>query len=461
MAARGGFSSRLGFIAAAAGSAVGLGNIWQFPYVAGQNGGAAFLIIYVFWIFLIGFPVMLGEITLGRSAKSNPYGAYKKYGGKAWGLVGLFGILSGIMILSFYNVVSGWAFGYFLETAFGNLLEENDFSSFFGEYVADYSDNLWFSFGFMAITAVIVLQGVKKGIEGSAKILMPALFFLLLGIIVYGLTLPGAIEGVKFYLLPNFSLINAETIYSALGQAFFSLSLGMGGLITYGSYLSKQENILSSASLVVIADTMVAFLAGLMIFPLVFSQGQSPSEGPGLVFVALPGIFQAMGPVLGKIIGSSFFLLLCFAALTSTISLLEVAVAYLIDERKWSRRRAVSLMALVIFFIGIPSMLGYGAVQSLTSFTFYEGTSKSFMDLVQDVFSVIALPLGGFLLSVFIATRWTTAKFSEEISQGAKNYKGSFMESFLNVMIKFICPVVLGLMFILTLLQKFFNIQLF
>jgi NSS family neurotransmitter:Na+ symporter len=461
MAARGGFSSRLGFIAAAAGSAVGLGNIWQFPYVAGQNGGAAFLIIYVFWIFLIGFPVMLGEITLGRSAKSNPYGAYKKYGGKAWGLVGLFGILSGIMILSFYNVVSGWAFGYFLETAFGNLLEEYDFSSFFGEYVADYSDNLWFSFGFMAITAVIVLQGVKKGIEGSAKILMPALFFLLLGIIVYGLTLPGAIEGVKFYLLPNFSLINAETIYSALGQAFFSLSLGMGGLITYGSYLSKQENILSSASLVVVADTMVAFLAGLMIFPLVFSQGQSPSEGPGLVFVALPGIFQAMGPVLGKIIGSSFFLLLCFAALTSTISLLEVAVAYLIDERKWSRRRAVSLMALVIFFIGIPSMLGYGAVQSLTSFTFYEGTSKSFMDLVQDVFSVIALPLGGFLLSVFIATRWTTARFSEEISQGAKNYKGSFMESFLNVMIKFICPVVLGLMFILTLLQKFFNIQLF
>ncbi|WP_423820400.1 sodium-dependent transporter [Salinimicrobium sp. TIG7-5_MAKvit] len=461
MATRGGFSSRLGFIAAAAGSAVGLGNIWQFPYVAGQNGGAAFLIIYVFWIFLIGFPIMLGEITLGRSAQSNPYGAYKKYGGKAWGLVGLFGILSGIMILSFYNVVSGWAFGYFLETAFGNLLEENDFSSFFGEYVADYSDNLWFSFGFMAITAVIVLQGVKKGIEGSAKILMPALFFLLLGIIVYGLTLPGAIEGVKFYLLPNFSLINAETIYSALGQAFFSLSLGMGGLITYGSYLNKQENILSSASLVVIADTMVAFLAGLMIFPLVFSQGQSPSEGPGLVFVALPGIFQAMGPVLGKIVGSSFFLLLCFAALTSTISLLEVAVAYLIDERKWSRRRAVSLMALVIFFIGIPSMLGYGAIQSLTSFTFYEGTSKSFMDLVQDVFSVIALPLGGFLLSVFIATRWTTAKFSDEISQGAKNYKGSFMEGFLNIMIKFICPIVLGLMFILTLLQKFFNIQLF
>jgi NSS family neurotransmitter:Na+ symporter len=365
------------------------------------------------------------------------------------------------MILSFYNVVSGWAFGYFLETAFGNLLEENDFSSFFGEYVADYSNNLWFSFGFMAITAVIVLQGVKKGIEGSAKILMPALFFLLLGIIVYGLTLPGAIEGVKFYLLPNFSLINAETIYSALGQAFFSLSLGMGGLITYGSYLSKQENILSSATLVVVADTMVAFLAGLMIFPLVFSQGQSPSEGPGLVFVALPGIFQAMGPVLGKIIGSSFFLLLCFAALTSTISLLEVAVAYLIDERKWSRRRAVSLMALVIFFIGIPSMLGYGAIQSLTSFTFYEGTSKSFMDLVQDVFSVIALPLGGFLLSVFIATRWTTAKFSDEISQGAKNYKGSFMEGFLNIMIKFICPLVLGLMFILTLLQKFFNIQLF
>ncbi|MDX1754170.1 MAG: sodium-dependent transporter [Salinimicrobium sediminis] len=461
MAARGGFSSRIGFIAAAAGSAVGLGNIWQFPYVAGQNGGAAFLLIYVFWIFLIGFPIMLGEITLGRSAQANPYGAYKKYGGKVWGLVGLFGILSGVMILSFYNVVSGWAFGYFLETAFGNLLEEENFSTFFGDYVADFSDNLWFSFGFMAITAVIVLQGVKKGIEGSAKILMPALFVILIGIIIYGLMLPGAMEGVKFYLLPDFSLINGATIYSALGQAFFSLSLGMGGLITYGSYLSKKENIVSSATLVAIADTLVAFLAGLMIFPLVFSQGQSPSEGPGLVFVALPGIFQAMGPILGKVIGSSFFLLLCFAALTSTISLLEVAVAYFIDERKWPRRKAVLVMAFLIFLIGIPSMLGYGAVQSLTSFTFYEGTSKSFMDLIQDLFSVVALPLGGFLLSLFIATRWSTAKFSEEISHGTTNYKGSFLEGFLNIMIKFVCPVVLGFMFVLTVLQKFFNVELF
>ena len=461
MAARGGFSSRIGFIAAAAGSAVGLGNIWQFPYVAGQNGGAAFLLIYVFWIFLIGFPIMLGEITLGRSAQANPYGAYKKYGGKIWGLVGLFGILCGIMILSFYNVVSGWAFGYFLETAFGNLLENESHSSFFGDYVADFTDNLWFSLGFMAITAVIVLQGVKKGIEGSAKILMPALFALLIGIIIYGLTLPGAMEGLKFYLLPDFSLITGTTIYSALGQAFFSLSLGMGGLITYGSYLSKKENIVSSATLVAIADTMVAFLAGLMIFPLVFSQGQSPSEGPGLVFVALPGIFQAMGPILGKVVGSSFFLLLCFAALTSTISLLEVAVAYFIDERKWSRKKAVIVMAILIFLIGIPSMLGYGAIQGLTEFTFYEGSSKSFMDLVQDLFSVIALPLGGFLLSIFIATRWTTAKFSEEISLGAENYRGSFLEGFLNIMIKFVCPVVLGFMFVLTVLQKFFNVELF
>lgn len=461
MAARGGFSSRIGFIAAAAGSAVGLGNIWQFPYVAGQNGGAAFLLIYVFWIFLIGFPIMLGEITLGRSAQANPYGAYKKYGGKKWGLVGLFGILSGIMILSFYNVIAGWAFGYFLETSFGNLLEEENYSSFFGEYVSDFSDNLWFSLGFMAITAFIVMQGIKKGIEGSAKILMPALFVLLLGIIVYGLTLPGAMEGVKFYLLPDFSLFNGTTVYSALGQAFFSLSLGMGGLITFGSYLGKKENIVSSATLVAIADTMVAFLAGLMIFPLVFSQGQSPSEGPGLVFVALPGIFQAMGPILGKIIGSSFFLLLCFAALTSTISLLEVAVAYFIDERKWSRRKAVLVMSVFIFLIGIPSMLGYGAIQGLTEFTFYEGISKSFMDLVQDIFSVIALPLGGFLLSLFIATRWKTENFSEEISHGAVNYKGSFLEKFLNVMIKYICPVVLGFMFVLTILQKFFNVTLF
>ncbi|HLT08432.1 MAG TPA: sodium-dependent transporter [Cyclobacteriaceae bacterium] len=459
MASRGGFSSKFGFIAAAAGSAIGLGNIWQFPYVTGQNGGAAFLLLYIGWILFLGLPIMIGEIAIGRKTRSNPYGAYKALGGKSWALVGLFGIICGIMILSFYNVVSGWAFGYFVNVAFGDLLQKHDYSGFFDYFVHDFTDNLIFSLGFMLITAFIVYQGVQKGIEGAAKLLMPTLFVLLVSLVIYGLTLPNAMDGVRFYLLPDFSLINGASIYSALGQAFFSLSLGMGALITYGSYVGKDDNIISSAGLVSITDTLVSFLAGMMIFPLVFSTGQSPSEGPGLVFVALPAVFESMGPVLGKFIGSSFFLLLCFAALTSTISLLEVPVSYLVDEKKLSRGKAVIIMAAVVFLIGVPSMLGFGAVDLFTSFVHYEGASKSVMDVVQDVFYVIGLPLGGLLMSIFIARKWKIENMSEEVSKGYPGYIGSSLETFITVMISYICPLVLGIMFILTILQKFFGIN--
>jgi NSS family neurotransmitter:Na+ symporter len=459
MATRGNFSSKFGFIAAAAGSAIGLGNIWQFPYVTGQNGGAAFLLIYVGWILFIGLPIMIGEIAIGRKTRSNPYGAYKALGGKSWALVGLFGILCGIMILSFYNVVSGWAFGYFINVTFGDLLGEPDYSSFFGNFVYNFGDNLIYSLGFMLITTFIVYQGVQKGIEGAAKLLMPALFVLLISLVIYGLTLPNAMDGVRFYLLPDFSLINGTSIYSALGQAFFSLSLGMGALITYGSYVGKDDNIITSAGLVSITDTSVSFLAGMMIFPLVFSTGQSPSEGPGLVFVALPAVFESMGPLLGKVIGGSFFLLLCFAALTSTISLLEVPVSYLVDEKKWSRGKAVVIMGAAIFGIGIPSMLGFGAVDMFTSFAEYEGASKSVMDVVQDVFYVVGLPLGGLLMSIFIARKWKIENMSEEVSKGNPGYKGSLLEKFITAMISYICPLVLSVMFILTILQKFFGIN--
>lgn len=461
MAVRGGFSSKLGFVAAAAGSAVGLGNIWQFPYVAGENGGAAFLMVYVCWIFLIGLPIMVGEVAVGRHTAANPYGAYKKLGGKSWAMVGLFGILCGVMILSFYNVVAGWAFGYFVQLSFGGLLEETDFTGYFYNYTADYSDNFVYSLVFMIVTAFIVYRGVQKGIEGTSKILMPTLFVILILIIIYGLTLPNAMDGVSFYLLPDFSLINGATVYSALGQAFFSLSLGMGALITYGSYIGKSDNIINSATLVTVADTLVAFLAGLMIFPLVFSQGQSPSEGPGLVFIALVGVFQTMPPLVATIVGGSFFLLLCFAALTSTISLLEVPVAFLVDEKKWSRKKAVAVMASLVFLLGLPSMLAYGASDMFSNFMFYEGQSKTFMDVVQDVFFVVSLPLGGFLLSIFIAVHWKTKNMSAEIDSGYPTYKGSALEKYFNIMITMVCPVVLGIMFVLTVLQKFFGVVIF
>lgn len=459
MANRGGFSSKIGFIAAAAGSAVGLGNIWKFPYEAGENGGAAFLFVYIFCMLLIGFPIMVGEIAIGRAAAKNPYGSYKILGGKGWALAGLFGILCGMMILSFYNVVAGWAFGYFYQIIFGNLLEVNRFGKYFGNYVSDVSDNMIYSFVFMIFTAVVVIRGVQKGIEKASQILMPILLILLTVLIIYSLTLPGAMEGAKFYLVPNFSDITFKTIYTAMGQSFFSLSLGMGALITYGSYISKEDNIISSALTVTLVDGLVAFMGGLLIFPLVFSQGQEPSAGPGLVFVALPGIFQEMGPIMGRLIGGGFFLLLCFAALTSTISLLEVPVAFVLDEKNWSRKKVVSVMAGIIFLMGIPSMLSVGAVDWLTEFVAVEDGYMSFLDVVENVFSNVGLPLGGFLLSLFIAIKWKTSELSKEITNGFPNYIGSGVEKFIRFSIVFICPLVLGIIFIITILTQFFGMQ--
>lgn len=460
-ATRGSFSSRIGFIAAAAGSAVGLGNIWKFPYEVGNYGGAAFLIIYVLCAFIICMPIMVAEIAMGRNAQLNPFGTFKKLGGKGWGMVGLFGILAGVMILSFYNVVAGWAFGYFLQISFGDLLAQGDYGAYFGRYVANVGDNMIFSLAFMVLTALIVVGGVQKGIERWTKILMPALISIILILIGYGLTLDNAFAGIEFYLVPDFGKINMEVLYKALSQAFFSLSLGMGALITYGSYFSKKDNIVSSAALVTTADLSIAFLAGMLIFPLVFFQGIAPTEGPGLVFVALPGIFEAMGPLLGRIVGGGFFLLLCFAALTSTISLLEVPVAYVTDEFKASRKKTVWIMALVIFLIGLPSMLSQGAVDFFTNFVTYGGKSRDFMTVVIDIFSDVALPLGGFFISIFVAYKWKIARFSDELEHGHPNFRGSWEEKFVTIMLSTLSPLIVGFIVIATILERFAGISLF
>lgn len=459
MASRGGFSSRIGFIAAAAGSAVGLGNIWRFPYEAGENGGGAFLLVYILCILLIGFPVMVGEIAIGRSTKRDAFGAYYVLGGWKWSLVGLWGILSAIMFLSVYNVVAGWAFVYFIQSIDGSLLNIKNFGDHFSNQISDVTDLFFYSMGFMVITGLIVAGGIQKGIEKAAKILMPALFILLIALILYSLTLDNALVGVKYYLIPKFEDINLKTIYSALGQAFFSLSLGMAALITYGSYISKKENIVGAAAIVTAADTAIAFLAGLLIFPLVFSQGVSPSEGPGLVFVVLPSIFASMGTI-GMYVGAAFFLLLCFAALTSTISLLEIPVTFLVDEKGYSRKKMVLFFSVLIFAVGIPSMLSQGAVDSLTSFAYYEGKTKAVFDVVFDIFSDIGLPLGGFLMSLFISTHWKLTNFHTELAVGNPRYPGSFVQKFLSFVITFFAPLFLGIMFVTTVLHKFFGITL-
>ncbi len=474
MSNRGNFSGRLGFILAAAGSAVGLGNIWRFPYLAGANGGAIFLVVYLICIVLLCYPVMVGEIAIGRAANRDAYGSYSKLGSKRWGYLGTFGILAGVFILSFYNVVAGWAFGYFLHISFGDLLNHTDFGGFFGAYVNDIIDvgsmtglansNLIFSLLFMVFTAVIVSQGIQKGIEAANKIMMPSLYLILLGIIAYSMTLPNAMSGVKFYLVPDFSELHIGTVVNGLKQAFFSLSLGMGCLITYGSYLSKNENIPSSAIVISTADTSVAFFSGLMVFPLVhflaFKLNIDPAaigtQGPPLIFVVLPQIFSEMGPTLGRLVGGAFFLLVCFAALTSTISLLEVPVAYLVDQKKLNRRRVVWGMAMLIFLLGLPSMMSQGMVNWLNKLTFYRG--QDFLTFVSDMCD-ISLTVGGGLMCVFISRQWGLANMDTELANGMEGYMTSRIRSYLHFTIRWVAPVLLGVLSVVIIIEKFFGVS--
>jgi len=457
MASRGGFTNRLGFVAAAAGSAVGLGNIWKFPFEVGEGGGAAFVLMYLAFCFILCFPVMVTEIAIGRKTHKNPVGAFVALGHKKWKYLGMLGIIAGVIILSFYNVVAGWAFGYFIEIVQGNF----DIGKQFGSFVSNVVKIGGYGLLFMAATAFIVSRGVSGGIEKAAKILMPTLIIMMLGLVAYSFTLPNAIKGMEFYLLPDFSKINFSVVYSALGQAFFSLSLGMGALITYGSYLDQKENIISSAALITLADVGIAFLAGMMMFPFVFSQGLEPTGGPGLIFVTLPGIFQTLGPGLGVFIGGVFFLLLSFAALTSTVSLLEVPVAYLVDEHKLSRKKAVLFTSIGIFLVGIPSLLANGASDFFSNFITYIGAEAptDFMTFVGHLANDTFLPLGGLLIVSFAAFVWKKENLNKEIESGHPEFRGSWVEKYINFAITILCPAILGVIFIITVLNRFLGVD--
>ena len=459
MAHRGGFSNRLGFVLAAAGSAVGLGNIWKFPFEVGQGGGAAFVAMYLLFCFILAFPVMVTEIAIGRKTQLNPAGAYTALGFKKWRGLGVLGILCGTLILSYYNVVAGWAFGYFVEMILGNF----DIGSRFGEFTKDIVTVGGYAVIFMLITTFIVSRGVSGGIERAAKILMPTLIAMILGLVIYAMTLPNAMKGVEFYLVPDFSAINLKTIRSALGQAFFSLSLGMGAIITYGSYVNKNENILASAALITLADVGIAFLAGLMLFPFVFSQGLDTNGGPGLIFITLPGVFESLGGNLGVLIGGAFFLLLSFAALTSTVSLLEVPVSYAVDEHKLERRKAVWLMALIIFIIGLPSLMSNGYSKMLTGFITYVGADSAtdFMTFIGHIANDTFLPIGGILITLFAAYVWKKENLNKELEAGYPNFKGSFAEKYVDLGVRFICPLVLSILVIMSVLETFFGVEIF
>lgn len=461
MSARGNFSSRMGFVLAAAGSAVGLGNIWKFPFEVEAGGGAAFVILYLAFCFILCFPVMVTEIAIGRKTNKNAAGAFTALGFKKWSFVGLMGILAGVIILSFYNVVAGWAFGYVIEMVQGNFNIGNEF----GEYTSKISKVGIYAIVFMIATSMIVSQGVSGGIEKAAKILMPTLIVMIVGLAIYSFTLPNAGVGVKFYLVPEFGEINMKVIGGALRQAFFSLSLGMGALITYGSYLSKKENVVSSAAYITLFDVGIAFLAGLMLFPLVaYNLGGDMSNvqgGAGLIFVTLPSVFASLGPVLGIIVGTSFFLLLSFAALTSTVSLLEVPVSYIVDEHKLSRKKAVWIAAAIIFVAGLPTLLGNGYSEMFTQFITYIGadsavTFDTFLGHIAD----ILLLLGGCLIVTFAAYVWKKENLHDEIAEGYEGYKGSMVKKFLNFQIAYLAPLLLAIMFVLVVLSNFFGFNL-
>jgi NSS family neurotransmitter:Na+ symporter len=311
----------------------------------------------------------------------------------------------------------------------------------------------------MFFTALIVSKGIANGIEKAAKILMPSLLIIIIALIIYALTLPNAIDGIIFYLVPDFSQINLTVAGNALGQAFFSLSLGMGMLITYGSYVDKNTNIINSAALITLTDVGVAFLAGLIIFPFIFSSGIQSDGGLGLIFEVFPKIFESLGNITGTIIGSIFFILLSFAAITSTISLLEVPVSFLVDEYKVRRKFSVWIVALIILLIGIPSSLSQGKNDFFTNFITYYGKEESidFMTFITDVSNDTLLPLGGFLITIYVSRVWKKSNLSKEISKGNKSYQGSIMEKYINFSINYICPIILGTIFILTFLNKFFE----
>lgn len=435
---RGQWGSRLGFILAAAGSAVGLGNLWKFPYKAGSNGGGAFVIVYIAVLFLLGFSLMIAEIVLGRKAQLNAIGAYGSIN-KKWKFAGAFGILAGFVILSFYCVIGGWVIKYLKDAITGGLfsIDASQYGGHFGSFISSSGSPIFYQALFMILTLVIVLGGVSSGIEKASKFMMPALFVMMIVLMFKSLSLDGAMEGVKFLFKPDFSKLTFPVVIDAMGQVFFSLSLGMGCMITYGSYLPKKTNIPFSGTMILILDTFVALLAGLVILPAVFSFGFEPGVGPGLMFVTLPAIFSKMA--FGNIFAIIFFLLVLFAALTSSISLLEVCVSYVVDEFKKNRVVSSCILATAIFLLGIPSSLAQGAWKDVKFF------GKNFFDLMDFFASNILLPLGGLLLCIFIGWVWKPKNAIRELeNDGELKFRFSLIWT---IIIKYLAPLVIILIF--------------
>jgi NSS family neurotransmitter:Na+ symporter len=442
---RGNFGSKLGLVLATAGSAVGLGNVWRFPYMTGHNGGAAFILLYIGCIFLLGIPGMLSEFIVGRHAQANAARAYDKLaGGRPWRLVGYLGILTASIILGFYAVVAGWCLQYLYASIVGQVQGD---ANYVQDYFVRFSSSpvkpvLW-GVIFILATHLVVVRGVRHGIERASKWLMPILLILLLILVVASCMLPGAIEGVRFLLMPDFSKLSSSVMLEALGQAFFSLSLGTACLCTYASYFSKQTRLAHAAGQIALLDTLIAIFAGLMIFPAAASVGVSPDSGPSLIFITLPNVFQqafSAMPVVGYVISIMFYALLVFAALTSTISMHEIGTAFFTEEWKLPRSKSAWVITTATSLLCAFCALSVGAWPDL------QVMGSSLMDFCDQLTANVMLPLGSMLTCIFVG--WYIPRqtvYDEFTNQGTadRHLFGIFLFA-----IRYVCPLCITLIFL-------------
>ena len=445
MSDRGSFGSRLGIVLATAGSAVGLGNVWRFPYMTGENGGAAFILIYFACILLLGIPGMLSEFIVGRHAQANAARAYDTLsGGRPWKLVGYLGILTSTIILGFYAVVAGWCLQYLYASIVGQVNGDAEYvKDYFVTFSSDPLKPVLWGVGFVLITHLVVVRGVRSGIERASKLLMPVLLVLLLVIVVASCMLPGAMAGVEFLLKPDFSKLSSKVLLEALGQAFFSLSLGTACLCTYASYFSKETNLLHAAGQIALLDTLIAILAGLMIFPAAASVGVSPDSGPSLIFITLPNVFQqafSSMPAVGYVISVMFYALLVFAALTSTISMHEIGTAFFTEELHLPRRKSAWVLTVVASVICVFCALSVGAYTGL------QLMGLQLMDFCDQLTANFMLPLGGMLTCLFVGWYIPRQVVHSEFTNGGSLGDGFFCLYLFAV--RYVCPICIILVFL-------------
>ncbi|CAM3140130.1 sodium-dependent transporter [Filibacter tadaridae] len=435
------WKSKIGFIMAAAGSAIGLGAIWKFPYVAGTGGGGAFLLVFLLFTLLLGLPLLIGEFIIGRKSQSDAISTYKKLAPRSfWHVTGIIGVISSFLVLSFYSVVGGWIILYLIKALSGGTagLATEDFGPLFGQIISNPFSTLVAQLFFIVLTIVVVAKGVQKGIEKASKIMMPALLVLFIILVIRSLSLDGALEGVKFLLVPDFTKLTSETILFALGQAFFTLTLGVSVMVTYASYLPKTQNLPSSAISIISMNIVIVLLAGLAIFPGVFSFGLEPDAGPTLIFSVLPAVFNQMP--FGVLFFIAFLLLFLFAALTSAFSMIEIIVATMTKNDPSKRKRFTWIIGMAIFVVGVPSCLSYGVMADVKIF------DKTFFDLVDFTVSNVLMPLGALLISIFIPLKLSKSELFEEMRQGSNVGKLFFTGWF--YLLKYVAPLAIVIVFL-------------